>query len=141
MRTYLEHANITVPDVDAAIAFLLTLQPEFKVRQDKTPEGGHRWAHVGSEQFYIALQEPNIGTEPETRRQPYVNYGVNHLGWVVEDVDTVSLRLEQHGYKRGMPGEPHPHRKRAYYFDSAGFEWELVEYLSDKAAERNAYDE
>lgn len=140
MTTYLEHANVTVPDIDAAIEFLLTLEPEFKVRQDKTPEGGYRWAHVGTDRFYIALQEPNIGSVPKTRRPAYVNYGVNHLGWVVENVEDVSRRLERRGYKKGVPGEPHPYRKRAYYFDSAGFEWELVEYLSDSSAERNAYN-
>lgn len=140
MTAYLEHANVTVPDVDAAIEFLRALEPEFVVRQDKTPEGGYRWAHVGTDRFYIALQEPNIGAEPSVRRPSYVNYGVNHLGWVVENVEEVSRRLEQRGYKKGMPGEPHPYRKRAYYFDNAGFEWELVEYLSEGAAERNAYD-
>jgi catechol 2,3-dioxygenase-like lactoylglutathione lyase family enzyme len=139
MTTYLEHANITVPDVDAAIEFLLTLEPAFEVRQDNTPEGSHRWAHVGTDRFYVALQEPNIGAEPSVRRPAYVNYGVNHLGWVVENVEKVSRRLEQRGYKKGTPGEVHRFRKRAYYFDSAGFEWELVEYLSDSTAERNAY--
>ena len=46
MTAYLEHANITVPDIDAAIAFLTTVEPTFRVRHDETPEGSYRWEHI-----------------------------------------------------------------------------------------------
>ncbi len=49
MKTYLEHANITVPDLDAAIAFLTTIDPEFKVRHRAFSEGKCEWAHVGND--------------------------------------------------------------------------------------------
>ncbi len=139
MTTYLEHANITVPDIDAAIAFLQTVEPSFHVRHDETPEGSYRWAHIGSNQFYVALQEPHLGSNAQSDRRPYKDYGVNHLAWVVEDFTAVTERLEKKGYQKGIPVEPHPHRKRAYYFDTGGFEWEIVEYLSDTQEERNAY--
>ncbi|HYE76529.1 MAG TPA: VOC family protein, partial [bacterium] len=50
MPAYLEHANITVPDIDAAIAFLTTAFPEFQVRHDSGPRPGDeiRWVHVGT---------------------------------------------------------------------------------------------
>jgi hypothetical protein len=37
--TYLEHANVTVPSITEAIKFLLTIDPNFIIRQDQSPEG------------------------------------------------------------------------------------------------------
>ncbi len=141
MSAYLEHANITVPDVHAAIAFLKAVEPEFRVRHDGTAESGYRWAHVGTDDCYVALEEPHSGPDSDAKnpRRPYHDAGVNHLAWVVEDLDTVIHRLEQEGYRRGIPVEPHPHRKRVYFFNSADFEWEMVEYLSADPAQRHSY--
>ena len=43
MTARLEHANITVHDVDGVIRFLLTAFPEFRVRRDQTEKDGSRW--------------------------------------------------------------------------------------------------
>ncbi len=139
MAIYLEHANITVPDVDAAIAFLQTIDPALKVRKDVTPAGSHRWVHIGTDTSYIALQAPHVDATPQAARTAYENHGVNHLAWVVDDIDAVVERMQQAGYERGITGKPHPHRRRIYFYDPAGFEWELLEYLSDDLAERNDY--
>lgn len=140
MAIFLEHANITVPDIEQAIEFLKVVEPSFYIRgQGKSQDSG-RWLHFGNEETYIALQEPTPGAEPQPRRTPYENYGVNHLAWVVDDFDAVIKRLEEHGFKQGLIVEPHRFRKRAYYFDSAGFEWEIIEYLSENVTERNVYE-
>lgn len=138
MIAYLEHANITVPDIDAAVAFLRVVEPAFTVRYDERPKHSYRWAHIGSDRCYIALQAPHFDSRPSDPRQPYKNFGVNHLGWVVDDLDAVVGRLEAQGYRQGIPVAPHPHRKRAYYHDASGFEWEIIEYLSDDMAQRHA---
>lgn len=139
MTVYLEHANVTVPDIDAAAAFLRAIDPALRVRHEGVARGGHRWAHVGTDRSYIALQEPHVGVVAEQPKETYVNFGCNHLGWVVSDCDAVAERLEAAGYRRGIESEPHPHRKRIYYYDAAGFEWEILEYLSDDPAEFNDY--
>jgi len=139
MPTYLEHANICVPDIDAAIRFLKLIDPAFVVRHDEVGEGGYRWAHVGNDQSYVALEEARVGSAPEAARTTYANYGVNHLGWVVDDLEAVAARLDAAGCRRGTPNDDHPHRRRTYYFDDAGQEWEIVQYLSDAAAQRNDY--
>jgi hypothetical protein len=54
--TYLEHANMTVPSIDAAVAFLRTVEPTFEVRHDETPKNSSRWCHIGTQSSYIALQ-------------------------------------------------------------------------------------
>jgi catechol 2,3-dioxygenase-like lactoylglutathione lyase family enzyme len=140
MAAYLEHANITVPDIDAAIAFLQVIEPNLAVRHDETPERSYRWAHIGLGDCYIALQEPHLGSEPKDVRRPYKDYGVNHLAWVVDDFDGVIERLEDSGYRKGVPGESSQYRRRAYYHDSAGFEWEIVTYLTPNLDERFSYD-
>ncbi|MFC2037424.1 VOC family protein [Chloroflexota bacterium] len=140
MVAYLEHANITVPDIDAAIAFLQVIEPRLTVRHDETPEGSYRWAHVGAHDCYVALQEPHPGSEPRRSRRPYKDFGVNHLAWVVDDFDGVIGRLEASGYREGIPGESNRTRRRAYYYDSAGFEWEIVAYLTESLEERYSYE-
>jgi len=110
-----------------------------EVRHDVKPAGSYRWAHVGICDCYIALQEPHIGAQPEDNRRPYKDYGTNHLGWVVEGLDVIIERLEANGYRHGIPGEHNAFRKRVYYYDSAGFEWELVEYYTAKMEERFFY--
>ncbi len=139
MVTYLEHANITVPDIDAAIAFLKIVEPDFVVRHDATPKDSYRWCHIGRDHTYIALQEPHLDSDPQHVGRPYKDYGVNHLGWVVDNLSAVVERLEARGYRKGIAVEPHPHRRRAYYYDAAGFEWEIVEYLSERHTQRHAY--
>ena len=139
MVAYLEHTNMTVHDIDAAIAFLQVVEPCLTVRHDETPEGSYRWAHVGAGNCYIALQEPQLDSEPTDCHRPYKDYGVNHIGWVVDDLDATIGRLKAAGYEEGIPGESNRFRRRAYFYDSAGFEWEIVAYYTEDLAERYSY--
>ena len=65
--------------------------------------------------------------------------GVNHVGFVVDDVDALYVRMQAAGYREGFVPSPHPYRKRAYFLDPDGMEYEFVEYYSKEAAERNDY--
>ncbi len=138
--TQLEHANITVPDIDAAIRFLSLAAPDFSIRKDGVAEQGYRWVHVGNDQGYIALQAAHVGAQPVTSNETYVNYGVNHLGLIIDDAAAVEAGLVDAGYRRNGPMIQDSHRRRLYFYDDAGFEWELVEYMSDDPAERYLYE-
>ena len=140
MAAQLEHANITVEDISAAIAFLRVIEPDLKVRRDDIAPAKFRWAHVALGASYIALQEPHVGSDPTYCGRRYKDFGVNHLGLVVDDLDAVIARLDAGGYRRGIPGEEHPHRRRVYYHDSSGMEWELVQYLSRHEEEMYSYE-
>jgi catechol 2,3-dioxygenase-like lactoylglutathione lyase family enzyme len=143
MKTYLEHANITVPDLDEAIAFLTTIEPEFYVRHRAFSDGKCEWAHVGNDEFYIALQKPYPDAKPKSSQNFYRDIGINHLGWVVENLEEVEKRLQSRGYVTNdvgnTGGESEQYRRRVYYFDKAGFEWELIEYTSKDSTQRNLY--
>ena len=138
--TRIEHINITVPDVDAAINFIKIVAPDFEVRKDSKPSDSYRWVHIGNEKSYFALQEAHLAAVPKNRLQPYRNYGINHVALVVSDVQEIEKRLIDNGYQKGIDTPVEKFRKRIYYLDNAGFEWELVEYLSDKPDEMYLYE-
>jgi len=138
--TRIEHVNMTVPDIDAAIRFIKIVAPDFDVRKDERPSNSYRWVHIGNEAYYFALQEPHLDADPKKQFQTYKNYGVNHLALVVSNVQEIEKKLLDSGYKRGIETPVEQHRKRAYFYDNAGFEWELVEYLSEKPSEKYFYE-
>lgn len=138
MALRLEHANLTVRDIAGAIRFLQTAFPEFRVRGEGKSQDGSRWVHIGTDETYIALS-PAKG-EPEKRWMPYRGLpGVNHLAYEVDDVAALCERMKSAGYKDSTPPNDHPHRKRRYFYDSEGNDWEFVQYLSHNPAERNDY--
>jgi len=127
---HLEHANLSVGSIDAMFKFLQAAFPQCRVRGGGVQDG-IRWAHVGTDNSYIALTE--VG-----RPAPEVG-DLNHLGYVVDDVESLARRLITAGFREGFISPPHPHRKRRYFHDPDDREWEFVEYLSDDPAQRNDY--
>ncbi len=138
--TRIEHVNITVPDIDAAISFLKIVAPDFEVRKDNKSSDSYRWAHIGNERYYFALQEAHLDAAPQKQHQTYKNYGINHVALIVSNIQEIEEKLMAGGYQRGIETPVEKYRKRAYYFDKAGFEWELVEYLSEKPSEKYLYE-
>lgn len=51
----LEHVNVTIPDIDATLAFIQIIVADFVIRQDQSPHSGYRWVHIGNDHCYIAL--------------------------------------------------------------------------------------
>ena len=146
MSSYLEHANITVRNLDEAIQFIQTALPDFKVR-DRSIIDGRDWAHVGTDTSYLALVQGLDSREatkgPPTRNVDMGSAGFNHLGFVVDDLHGVLNRLRSKGYARGFnDGDviEHPHRRSAYILDNDGNEYEFMQYLTDDPAERNQYE-
>jgi catechol 2,3-dioxygenase-like lactoylglutathione lyase family enzyme len=138
MKPRLEHANLSVRDVDTMVEFLLTAFPEFELRHDARDAGDERWVHVGTAETYIALYQVTAEVEPS--RAPYGGQpGVNHLGYEVEDVEALRARLSDAGYRDSSVPNEHPHRRRIYFVDPEGNDWEFVEYTSENPQERNDY--
>ena len=141
-KVYLEHANITVSDLDATVAFYQTAFPAFKIRGGgaEAVEGGFkRWLHLGTKDTYVALSQV-----PETLRVRNLNYdknGFNHIGFVVGDVNAIAERLSAKGYRKTYPRQEEPSRIREYFADPDGNEIEFVEYLTENWAERNDYND
>lgn len=138
MAFRLEHANLGVRDIEAMIRFLKTAFPEFRVRGEGKSRDGTRWVHIGTDDTYIALGEANAGSG--RRWMPYAGEpGVNHLAYEVDDAESLYVRLKAAGYRESTPPNAHPHRKRVYFYDPEGCDWEFVQYFSQDPAERNDY--
>jgi catechol 2,3-dioxygenase-like lactoylglutathione lyase family enzyme len=138
MPCRLEHANLSVRDIEGVIRFLKTAFPEFAIRGEGKSRDGSRWVHLGTNDTYIALSPAKV----ESARQwvPYRGEpGVNHLAYEVDDVESLRARLKAAGYRESTPANAHPHRKRVYFYDPEGNDWEFVQYFSQNVAERNDY--
>tara|TARA_X000000950_G_C13626554_1_gene541628 strand:+ start:320 stop:742 length:423 start_codon:yes stop_codon:yes gene_type:complete len=136
-KIHLEHANITVNNLKLAIDFFKTAFPHFKIR------GGGKetreWVHLGDDDTYLAL---NQATDlQKTLDKNYNRIGINHLGFVVNNVEEIALRLLAKGYKRDYPKQIEKYRIRDYFSDSEGNQYEFVEYLSELTSERNSYQD
>lgn len=142
MKVYAEHANITVSSIEESVRFLSAAFPTFRQRGGGYLHGNEalgQWLHFGTDETYIALQQNRRATGQSGAA--YESVGVNHIGFVVDDLDGLVERMERAGYPlspmSAMTG--HPHRRRAYFNDADGLEWEFVEYTSEDPAERNDY--
>jgi catechol 2,3-dioxygenase-like lactoylglutathione lyase family enzyme len=88
--------------------------------------------------LYVALGESRA--QFEKHWTPYRGLpGVNHLAYEVDDVEALRNRMKSAGYRDSTPPNAHPHRKRMYFYDPEGNDWEFVQYLSQDPAERNDY--
>ena len=135
-KIYLEHANITVNDLQDAIKFFRTAFPHFKIRG-----GGNdmrEWVHLGDDDTYIAINQATQ-IDPEGNNS-YDRIGINHLGFVVQDVEEIANNLLNNGYRRDYPKQMEQFRIRDYFADADGNQYEFVQYLSEVVQERNSYD-
>jgi len=137
MATRLEHANLYVRDIETTADFLRCAFLDFTIRGEGVNEG-RRWLHIGNDDTYIALNQAS-----EEAKEPWVPYsgkpGVNHLGYEVDDADALRARMRAAGYQDSTVPNDHPFRKRVYFHDPDGNDWEFVEYFSDRGTDRNDY--
>lgn len=132
---YLEHANITVNNIQEAINFFQTAFPHFKIRG-----GGNdtrEWVHLGDSDTYIAINQAKYSDLKANKN--YDTLGINHMGFVVENVEEIAQNLLDAGYKRDYPKQVEQFRIRDYFADADGNQFEFVQYLSELPEERNNY--
>jgi catechol 2,3-dioxygenase-like lactoylglutathione lyase family enzyme len=120
---HLEHVNLTVSDLDRAVAFYCDLLG-LRVRWEGEIGGGLRGAHVGDDDAYLALFEAE---EAGPVRRDYDRPGFNHVGFVVDDLAAARRRLEELGASVHLEADYEP-GERIYTTDPDGHEVELVAY-------------
>ena len=120
---FIEHVNLTVSDLDRSIAFYCNLL-DLHVRWKGPIDGDRLGAHVGDDHFYLALFQATVDGEVE---HDYLRPGVNHFGFVVDDLDKARERLAELGAVVHLEGDYEPGR-RIYFMDPDGYEVELVQY-------------
>ena len=135
----LEHINLVVTDLQATKEFILTAMPHWRIRgkgQNTWYDKKRNWMHVGDDDYYITLNDHGEGVNRDLRGS---TPGLAHIGFVVDDLDSIVKRLTEKGYEIATIGATHPHRKTIYFIDPAGYEFEFIQYFSEKAEEKNMY--
>ena len=134
-QVYLEHANITVNNLQEAINFFQTAFPHFKIRGKGNDL--REWVHLGDDTTYIAINQAVSHDHMVVKN--YDRAGINHIGFVVPNVGEISENLLGNNYKRSYPKQVEQFRIRDYFLDADGNEYEFVQYLSDAPEEKNQY--
>jgi glyoxylase I family protein len=120
---FLEHVNLTVSDLERSIAFYCDLL-ELHVRWKGPIDGERLGAHVGDDRCYLALFQAAVDG---TVARDYARPGMNHFGFVVDDLDGARRRLDALGVTVHREDDDEPGR-RIYFVDPDGHEVELVQY-------------
>lgn len=126
---FLEHVNLTVADLDRSIDFYCRLLG-LRVRWRRDAGDDPAAAHVGDDRHYLALFEARADSPAPPL--DYGRVGLNHFGFVVDDLDAARARLEELGITAHSEADYDPGR-RLYFFDPDGIEVELVEYATAPA--------
>ena len=126
---FLEHVNMSVLDLERTIDFYYRIL-DLGVRWRGTTTDGTPAAHVGDDRCYLAFFEVGAGAEASGR---YDQAGLNHFGWVVDDLEAVRGRLAELDVRPHMEADYEPGR-RLYFLDPNGVEVELVEYDQPSAS-------
>lgn len=122
---FLEHVNVNVTDPVKTAEILVRLF-DWKIRwQGPALDGGYT-VHVGGEESYIALYSPprKLGEKPG---EYSFKATLNHIGVVVDDIDSVESRVSSEGINTHSHQDYKPGR-RFYFNDEEGIEYEVVSY-------------
>ena len=123
--TALEHVNITVSDPDATADLLCRLFG-WKVRWAGRSLNGGRTVHVGTDASYLALYT-NRQVETADRSHDKVA-NLNHVGILVEDLESVEERVKAEGFTPFNHADYEPGRRFYFYMDDH-IEVEVVSYI------------
>ena len=131
---YLEHVNMTVRDLEESIHFYCELLGGV-ISWKGTALNMRRTvpaAHVKLAGGYISMFEREHG---ERAHYDYAPPGVNHVGFVVDDLSRVRSKLSEMGVPIEKEADYEP-GSRLYIFDPSGIELELVAYDEDEGPEK-----
>ena len=135
---HLEHLNLAVKDISAALEFYQAAFPHWRIRsrgQAEWYDVKRNWVHFGDDYQYLTFNDDGTG---ENRDLSGHQTGLAHFAYVTDNLQAVIDRLEAACFSIAKPGADNRFRKNVYFIDPDGFEVEFVEYLSDLPAERNS---
>jgi len=121
----IEHVNITVSDPQKTAALMNALFG-WNIRWEGEAINGGYSVHVGDEEDYLAFYTPAKTTEPNAVSYD-IKGGLNHVGIVVQDLDSVEKAVIEAGYTPVNHADYEP-GKRFYFRDEDNIEFEIVSY-------------
>lgn len=122
----LEHVNLTVSNPQRTADLLIDLF-DWHIRWSGGAIHGGHTIHVGSDDDYLALYSlPDSSTEPLDTYHRVT--GLNHIAFVVDDLDDIERRVIAAGFEPVNHGDYEPGR-RFYFRDHDHVEYEIVSYV------------
>lgn len=134
---YIEHLNLVVSDIPAALSFYQAAFPHWRVRDSGTSEWSGKtreWLHFGDDNQYLTFNDNGVDNNRDLAGH---QTGLAHFAFVTDNMDAMISRLTEAGFEVAKNGAQEPYRRNIYFVDPAGFEVEFVEYLSDIPEQRN----
>jgi len=125
MTALLEHANLTVTDPKATAAWMCDLF-DWHIRWQGSAINDGYTVHVGGDNSYLALYAPASPASSVDSTYDTIG-GLNHVGVVVDDLDTTEARVKAAGFAPYNHADYEP-GKRFYFDDGDGVEYEVVQY-------------
>jgi glyoxylase I family protein len=120
----IEHVNLTVSNPEQTADMLADLFGWHIRWRGPAALGGHT-IHVGSETHYLAVY---ASADSDGRRLAFEKgQPLNHVGILVDDLDSVERKVIARGLTPFSHGNYDPGR-RFYFFDSDGIEFEVISY-------------
>jgi catechol 2,3-dioxygenase-like lactoylglutathione lyase family enzyme len=120
-RGTIEHANLTVSDIERSSEFFQKLLGWRERWRGEAMNGGET-IHVGDDRSYLALYTDRLPHERFAKGAP-----LNHVGVVVDDLDAAERTVLEAGLETFNHADYEPGR-RFYFFDWDGIEFEVVSY-------------
>lgn len=121
----IEHVNVTVSDPHKPAKVLSDLF-DWHIRWEGVALNGGYTIHVGTDTSYVAVYTPKGGLKPDTTGSDTLR-NINHIGVVVDDLDTLEEHVKAAGFTPHNHGDYEP-GKRFYFHDHDGVEYEVVSY-------------
>jgi len=128
---FIEHVNLTVSNARRSADFYEKLF-DWRTRWEGPAIHDGYSIHVGDETSYLALYQRS-GPERGAWKQDTGEASLNHVGIVVDDLDSLEKRLHTAGIKTFNHADYEPGR-RFYFYDLDGIEIEIVAYAKDVLA-------
>lgn len=121
----LEHVNVTVEDPKEMAGLLQDLF-DWKIRWEGEAMAQGFTVHVGDEDCYLALYNPNKALTKQENSYGLAS-GLNHIGVVVDNIKAVENRVINAGFTPHSHADYEPGER--FYFDGPeGIEFEVVSY-------------
>lgn len=121
----IEHVNVTVKDAKRTALLIETLFG-WPVRWQGPAQNGGYTIHIGDENQYLALYQPNTAINDQAGSEAAAD-ALNHIGIVVDNLQALEQRVINAGYKPFNHGDYEP-GQRFYFYDADNIEYEIVSY-------------
>lgn len=125
MTAQLEHANVTVSNPDATAQWMCDTFG-WHIRWKGASLGGGTTIHVGTDNLYVALYNPNKPTRTAPNNYTTTG-GLNHIAVVTDNLSEMESKVRAAGFETHSHADYEP-GQRFYFHDHDGIEYEVVHY-------------